>query len=73
MIIAHRRVRIVIRRNRIIARVAVWSWCRRQLHEGGLARRGRLKVFGLKVEVHVAAITEERLNYNKSALADVTN
>ena len=73
MIIAHRRVRIVIRRYRIIARVTVRPWCRRQLHEGGLARRGRFKVFGLEVEVHVAALTEERLNYNKSALADVTN
>lgn len=73
MIIAHRRVRIVIRRYRIIAGVTVWPWCRRQLHEGGLARRGRLKVFGLEVEVHVAALTEERFNYNKSALADVTS
>ena len=73
MIIAHRRVRIVIRRYRVIAGVTVRSWCRRQFHEGGLARRGKLKVFGLEVEVHVAALTEEPLNYNKSALADVTN
>lgn len=73
MIITHRRVRVVIRRNRIVAGVTVRTWCRRQLHEGGLARRGRLKVLGLEVEVHVAALTEERLNYNKSALADVTN
>lgn len=65
MVIAHRRVWVVIRRNRIVAGVAMWSWCRRQLHEGGLARRGRLKVLGLEVEVHVAALTEERLNYNK--------
>ena len=72
MIITHRRVRVVIRRNRIVAGVTVRTWCRRQLHEGGFARRGRLKVLGLKVEVHVAALTEERLNYNKSALADVT-
>ena len=73
MVIAHRRVRVVIRRYRIIAGVTVRTWCRRQLHEGGFARRGRLKVLGLEVEVHVAALTEERLNYNKSALTDVTN
>ena len=73
MIITHRRVWVVVRRNRIIAGVTVRAWCRRQLHKGRLARRGRLKVLGLEVEVHVAMLTEERLNYNKSALADVTN
>ena len=67
MVIAHRGgIRVVIRRHGIVAGVAMWPRCRRQLHEGGLARRGRFKVVGLKVEVHVVAITAERLNYNNS-------
>ena len=70
MVIPHSRcVRVVIRRHGIVAGIAMRARCRRQLHEGGLARCRRLKVLGLEVEIHVAALEEKLLNYKSSARA----
>ena len=70
MVVPHRRcIRVVIRRHGVVAWVTML--CRRQLHEGRLARRLRIKVVGLEAVVHLAVLSEERLNYNSPALADV--
>lgn len=69
MIVPHRCIRVVVRRHGVVARVTMLWW--RQLHEGRLASSLRIKVVGLKVEVHLAVLSEERLNYKSPALADV--
>lgn len=67
-----RRVWVIVWRNGIVVRITVRAGCCGQLHEGGLARSWRIKVFGLKAEVHLVALSLERLNYKCSAFANVT-